>query len=114
MTRQEFIKLVKADERVQFLQTTAFGVVVVSFGSVLCLLVSRWQDKIGNRSAPHLGILAGVTAGWCVAAILAVRLGSQKLLKCPYCQKPLGGSPSQVVVASSHCGHCGQRIIDEG
>lgn len=113
MTRQEFIRKVKEDQRVQVLQIALFGVVVVSSGAVLSLLFFRWQEAIMAGSALPTGILAGVTAAWCVAAVLSVRFGSQKLLRYPHCRESLGGFPAQVVVASGNCGRCGQRIIDQ-
>lgn len=114
MTRQEFIKLAKADLRTQYFQIGALWVVFVLFSAAGAFLLKRWENEISNHSSVHLGMLAGLAAGFCVVAILTLRRSSKKLLKCPHCRKPLGGFPSQVVVASSNCGHCGQRIIDEG
>ena len=114
MTRQEFIKLVKADVNAQLRQVAVLMVVIISFGAVVGWVIRRWENEIINRSPILLWILVGLTACFFVTAMFAIRFSNQLLLKCPHCRKLLGGFSSQVVVASGNCGYCGQRIIDEG
>jgi hypothetical protein len=112
MTRSDFIKLVKADQRAQLWQVGSLMGAFVVFGGLGSAAVRCWGEQMLRPNRPYFWLLAGLTLIFGVAAIGIVRVGNKFLLKCPHCCKCLGGFPAQVVVASTRCGFCGERIID--
>ena len=112
MSRQEFIKLVMADNRTQVFQIVALSIIFGLFGGLGTLLMRKWEDQVLNPGSPQLWVLLGLATAWCVASMVTLRKSDRFLLKCPHCKSHLGGLSSQVVVASGRCGSCGGKIID--
>jgi hypothetical protein len=113
MTRQEFIKLVKADLKAQRRQVMLLMGLVLIFSLVGMSLVNRASDQILHLRSQELWLLLALTVLVAALAVVGLRLTGKALLRCPHCRKCLGGISSQVVVACGRCGFCGMQIIDE-
>lgn len=115
MTRQTFIQSTKSDLRKQLVQGLVLFVLIGLFGFATIQLDQYWAWHGGpnNPKSPELWIVLGVTIAWTVVVFVVWKKTDDKRLKCPHCQKRLGGVAVQVVVGSGRCGFCGQQIIDE-
>ena len=113
MTRQEFIKLVKADLKAQLHQCGLLMGLVLVFGWVGVQLVRSGDDRLFRVDSPEMWLLLASALVVSVAAVVGLRLTSSRLLRCPHCQKCIGGISAQVVVGSGRCGLCGEKLIDD-
>jgi len=112
MTRHDFIKLVKNDQRAQWRQVFCFVSVIAGFCLLETFLAKKWEENL-QLNQPYLWILIGIALIAVVVVIGVLRIGNKFLLKCRHCQKCLGGISSQTVIASGRCGFCGEQIIDK-
>lgn len=112
MTRVEFIT--KSRRAQKLLSWAAWAWIAWFIGVmalVTCLLPQEYRDKpvfedwrLAVGSFGHV-IVSLVILFWGIG-LLSRRYG----VNCPSCSKTVTGS--QVVIASSNCGHCGARVLE--
>lgn len=113
MTRQKFIDLVKADRKAQLRQVGVLMALILVFAVLGVNLVKQAEEKLLRLDSPQLWILISFAVVVAVLAVLGLRLTGKALLRCPHCQRCLGGLPAQVVVGSGRCGFCGEQVIEQ-
>jgi hypothetical protein len=116
MTKQEFISRQKA--MTQSSNKRMIGWLVVFFGVLLGgVPLSRYVEQ--HEELTWLGPVFGIglfvflIGNLPLLAWFAKRQQRRFGIYCPSCGKPLVGLSAQVVIATGHCGHCGESVFSE-